>query len=94
MNAVGDRSASSWSCLQVELRAARTTSTSTCSHHSRTWASIDGVGAGYAGVAAVPVGGEVVDGAEIGVDGQFVAGGVVAGGLVFEVAGGAGAVAR
>ena len=53
----------------------------------------DGVGAGYAGVAVVPVGGEVVDGAKIGVDGELVAGGVVAGGLVFEVAGGAGGVA-
>ena len=40
MNDVGERSASSCSWLQLELRAARTTSTSTCSHHSRTCASI------------------------------------------------------
>jgi hypothetical protein len=52
------------------------------------------VGAGHPGVAALPMSGQVVDRSEISVDGELVAGGVVAGGLVFEIAWCAGAVER
>ncbi|MGO9959792.1 MAG: hypothetical protein ACLP50_28100 [Solirubrobacteraceae bacterium] len=81
MKAVGERRASSWSWLRVGVRGGED---DLDEHLPAPFADPGfdhGVGAGYALVAVVPVGGEVVDGAEVGVDGQFVPGGVVAGGV-------------
>ena len=90
---LGDSSASSCSGLQLERRAASTTSTRICSHHSRTCASNDGVGAEDCGVASAPVGRQVVDRSEVRVDRELVAAWVVAGCLVLEVARRSGPVA-
>ena len=50
-------------------------------------------GAGDSAVALAPVDDQVGDRAEVGVDRELVAAGVVAGGLIFEVARSAGSVA-